>query len=203
MGKVIASASMSLDGYIAKDDNTIGRLFDWLQNGEVEIPTASEGITLHLSPRSAEYWRRQWTSELGALVCGRTLFDFTDGWDGRHTMDVPVVVVTHHVPTGWIEAHPDAPFHFVTDGVEAAVAKAKDIAGERTVSVAAGTIARQSLELGLLDEVAIDLVPVVMGKGRPFFGELSLEDVPLGDPTVCIQGDRVTHLVFPVSTPNN
>ena len=52
---------------------------------------------------------------------------------------------------------------------------------------------------GLLDEVAVDLVPVVMGDGnRPFFGELSSHDVLLGDPTVCIQGERVTHLVFPV-----
>ena len=115
MGQVIASASMSLDGYIAKDDNTIGRLFDWLQNGEVEFPTASEDITLHLSPRSAEHWRTAGSSGLGALVCGRTLFDFTDGWGGRHTMDVPVVVVTHEVPTEWVEAHPDAPFHFVTE----------------------------------------------------------------------------------------
>ena len=98
VGKVIASASMSLDGYIAKDDNTIGRLFDWLQNGDVEIPTASPGITLHLGRASAEHWRR-WTSGLGALVCGRTLFDFTDGWGGRHTLDVPVVVVTHSAPT--------------------------------------------------------------------------------------------------------
>ena len=43
MGKIIASASMSLDGYIAKDDNTIGRLFDWYQNGDVEVPTATAG----------------------------------------------------------------------------------------------------------------------------------------------------------------
>ena len=98
MGKVVASASMSLDGYIARDDNTIGRLFDWYQSGKVEIPTATEGITFHLSPRSADYWR-QWVSGLGALMCGRTLFDFTSGWGGRHTMDVPVVVVTHQVPT--------------------------------------------------------------------------------------------------------
>ena len=202
MGKVIASASMSLDGYIAKDDNTIGRLFDWYQNGEVEVPTATEGITFHLSPQSAEYWRR-WVSGLGALVCGRTLFDFTDGWGGRHTMDVPVVVVTHQVPADWVTAHPGAPFHFVTGGVEAAVARAQEIAGDRVVAVAAGTVARQCLELGLLDEVAVDLVPVVMGTGRPFFGEVSLEDVPLGDPTVCVQGDRVTHLVFPASTPND
>ena len=107
MGKVIALASMSLDGYISKDDNTIGRLFDWLQNGEVEFTTATEGMTVNLSPQSAKLWE-QWVSSLGALVCGRTLFDFTDGWGGRHTMDVPVVVVTHRVPADWVEAHPDA-----------------------------------------------------------------------------------------------
>jgi dihydrofolate reductase len=198
MGQVIANASMSLDGYIAKDDNTIGRLFDWLQNGSVEVPTATESITLHLSPQSAQHLQ-SWVSGLGALVCGRTLFDVTDGWGGRHTMDVPVVVVTHRVPTDWVQAHPSAPFHFVTDGVEAAVATAQEIAGERTVAVTAGTIAGQCLEMGLLDAVAVDLVPVVMGGGRPFFGGLSVEDVPLGDPTVCIQGHRVTHLLFPVT----
>jgi dihydrofolate reductase len=197
MGQVIASASMSLDGYIAKHDNTIGRLFDWLQNGTVEIPTASDDLTFHVSAASAEYWNT-WVDGLGVLVCGRTLFDFTGGWGGRHTIDVPVVVVTHQVPADWVEAHPDAPFHFVTDGVAAAVAAAQAIAGERTVAVTAGTIARQCLELGLLDAVAVDLVPVVMGRGRPYFGELSLDDAPLGDPTVCIQGDRVTHLLFPV-----
>jgi dihydrofolate reductase len=67
---------------------------------------------------------------LGALVCGRTLFDVAEGWQGRHTLDVPVVVVTHHVPTDWVDAHPDAPFSFVTDGVEAAVARAQELAGD-------------------------------------------------------------------------
>jgi dihydrofolate reductase len=198
MGKVITEASMSLDGYIAKQDNTIGRLFDWLQNGDVEIATPANDFAVHLTPQSAEHWRR-WTSQLGALVVGRTLFDFVDGWNGRHTLDVPVVVVTHQVPTDWVADHPDAPFSFVTDGVEAAVEQAQQRAGDRTVFVSAGTIARQCLGLGLLDEVMIDLVPVVMGKGRPFFGEISLQDVPLDDPTVCIQGKQVTHLVFPVT----
>jgi dihydrofolate reductase len=132
-------------------------------------------------------------------VCGRTLFDVAEGWQGRHTLDVPVVVVTHHAPTDWVAAHPDAPFSFVTDGVEAAVARAKEVAGDLDVAIAGGTIATQCLNLGLLDEVAVDLVPVVMGEGnRPFFGELSSEDLLLGNPTVCVQGDRVTHLVFPV-----
>jgi dihydrofolate reductase len=197
MGQVIANASMSLDGFIAKHDNTIGRLFDWLQNGEVEVPTVDDRITLHMTPPSAEHWRT-WVEDLGALVCGRTLFDFTDGWGGMHTIGLPVVVVTHQVPTDWTAAHPEAPFHFVTDGVRAAVAKAQEIAGERTVAVTAGTIARQCLELGLLDAVAVDLVPVVMGQGRPFFGEMQTDDAPLGDPVECVQGDRVTHLVFPV-----
>lgn len=90
-------------------------------------------------------------------------------------------------------------FFFVTDGIEAAVARAQQVAGEKNVGIAAGTIPRQCLEAGLLDEVAVDLVPVVMGKGRPYFGELA-DGHPhlLGDPTTLIQGERVTHLVFPV-----
>lgn len=87
----------------------------------------------------------------------------------------------------------------MTDGVQAAIARAQEIAGDRVVAVTGGTIAKQCLDLGLLDEVTIGLVPVVMGEGnRPFFGRLSSEDALLGDPTVCVQGDRVTHLVFPV-----
>jgi dihydrofolate reductase len=198
VGTVQAQAIMSLDGYVAKPDNTIGGLFDWLQNGDVAIPTPAGDFTVHLTPPSAEHWRR-WVASLGALVCGRTLFDVAEGWQGRHTLDVPVVVVTHEVPTDWVNEHPDAPFTFVTEGVAAAVARAQEIAADRVVTVAGGTIARQCLELGLLDEVAVDLVPVVMGEGnRPFFGRLSSEDRFLGNPTTCILGDRVTHLVFPV-----
>src|SRR5919112_579786 len=81
MGTVQAQAIMSLDGYIAKQDNTIGRLFDWLQNGEVAIPTPAGDFTVHLTPPSAEHWRR-WGSSLGALVCGRTLFEVAEGCRG-------------------------------------------------------------------------------------------------------------------------
>ena len=195
---VQAQAIMSLDGYVAKQDNTIGSLFDWLQNGEVALPTPAGDFTVHLAPASVEHWQG-WVSSLGALVCGRELFDVAEGWQGRHTLDVPVVVVTHEVPTDWADAHPEAPFTFVTDGVEAAVARARHLAGDRVVSVSGGTIARQCLDLGLLDEVAVDLVPVVMGEGnRPYFGPIAGEDIMLGNPTTCIQGDRVIHLVFPV-----
>lgn len=93
---MVAQATMSLDGYVAEQDNTIGRLFDWLPNGEVEIPTPAGDLDVHLTPQSSEHLQR-WVSSLGALVCGRTLFDVAQGWQGRHTLDVPVVV-THRVP---------------------------------------------------------------------------------------------------------
>lgn len=198
MGQVVANASTSLDGFIARQDGTIGRLFDWLQDGEVEVPTATPGLTFHVGAASAAYWRK-WVDGLGALVCGRTLFEFTGGWGGRHPVDVPVVVVTHAVPDAWVAEHPGAPFTFVTEGVAAAVARARALAGDRSVAVTAGTIAGQCLALGLLDAVAVDLVPVVMGEGRRFFGDLPAGDVLLGDPTACVQGDRVTHLLFPVT----
>jgi dihydrofolate reductase len=114
-------------------------------------------------------------------------------------MDAPVVVVTHRVPTQWVLDHPDAPFEFVTDGVAAALARAQEIAGPRTVAVTAGTIGAQCLQLGLLD---VDLVPVVVGGGRPFFPGLPLEDIPLGDPEVCVPSGRVVHLRMPVLRPD-
>lgn len=199
MGTVVAQASMSLDGFIARPDNSIGHLFDWYDAGDVEVPTATAGLTFHLTPTSAAYWQ-EWTAGLGAIVCGRTLFDVVDGWSGRHTMDAPVVVVTHTVPTQWVRDHPDAPFEFVTDGVAAAVSRAQEIAGGRTVAVTAGTIAGQCLQLGLLDVAAIDLVPVVLGAGRQFFAGVAFDDVPLADPEVCIPSSRVTHLRIPVGT---
>lgn len=73
--------------------------------------------------------------------------------------------------------------------------------GPRTVAVTAGTIPGKCLQLGLLDVVAVDLVPVVMGGCHPFFPGSPLEDVPLGDPQVCVASERVTHLRMPVLRP--
>ena len=194
MGKVIASASMSLDGFIAFDDNNIGDLFEWYDNGDVEIENEGELPPVHLTPESAEYWR-SWVGSLGVLVVGRELFDVTDGWHGRHPIGVPVVVLTHEPPGDW--SYPGSEdFHFVTEGIEAAIERAQQIAGDRPIGIAAGTIASQALEAGLLDEVAVDLVPVVMGSGRRFFGDVS--PARFGDPTAVVQGRRVLHLRYPV-----
>ena len=123
--------------------------------------------------------------------------DVTDGWKGEHPLGVPFVVLTHEQPTDWAWSH-TGNAHFVTDDIEAAVALAKDIAGDRKVAVAAGTMAGQALAAGLVDEIAIDLVPVVLGEGHAFFAEVDAAAVRLGDPTVIVPSTRVTHMVFPV-----
>jgi dihydrofolate reductase len=185
---------MSLDGYIAFDDNDIGELFEWYDNGDVEIENEGELPPFHVSRASADYWR-SWVGALGALVVGRELFDLTDGWHGRHPMGVPIVVVTHEPPRDW--SYPGSEdFTFITDGVAAAIATAKEIAGDRDVGVTAGTIAAQALEAGLVDDVAIDLAPVVMGSGKRYFGDAG--PLRLGNPTRVVEGDRVLHLRYPV-----
>lgn len=196
MGKVVVAASVSLDGFVADPNDDPGPLFDWYQAGDIEITNHGDLPPFHLTAESARYWRG-WTSELGCLVVGRHLFDITDGWTGVHPLGVPFVVLTHQVPTHWPHAH-TGNARFVTDGIEAAIATAQEIAGERTVGVAAGTVGGQALAAGLVDEVAFDLVPVVLGDGHRYFAEVDPATVRLGDPSVIIPTRRVTHLVFPV-----
>lgn len=139
MGKTVVSASMSLDGFVALPDNTPGPLFDWYDAGDVEIVNEGDLPSFHLTPESAGYWQG-WRSELGCLVVGRVLFDVTDGWKGQHPLGVPFVVLTHDPPNDWEWAHLGNG-HFVTRGIEDAIARAREIAGDRTVGLAAGTIA--------------------------------------------------------------
>lgn len=119
-----------------------------------------------------------------------------NGWGGRHPINVPVVVVTHSVPEGW-EPENDS-FVFVTDGIESAIDRAKAIAGDKQVGVNGGTIAAQVIEAGLLDEVRIDLVPVLLGDGIPLFPDLKIAPVQLEGPTSVVEGNGVTHLTYKV-----
>jgi dihydrofolate reductase len=152
-------------------------------------------MTVRTTPESAEYIQ-QIMDRTGALVVGRKLFDFTDGWGGHHPLGLPVVVVTHNVPEGWPRT--DAPFTFVTDGIESAIEQAAAIAGDKEVGVNGGTIARQCLNARLLDEIRVDLVPVLLGGGTPFFDQLKAVPVELEGPTSVVQGADVTHLRYRV-----
>jgi dihydrofolate reductase len=132
---------------------------------------------------------------MGALVVGRRHFDHAGAWGGRHPMDVPVFVVTHAVPREW--THEGSPFTFVTDGVERAVEQAKAVAGSKDVGVGGANVAQQCIEAGLIDEVGIDLVPVLLGEGVSFFGRLRTGPIEL-ERTMVVEAPGVTHLRFRV-----
>lgn len=190
MSNAVMHNVVSVDGFIADDQDQIGPLFDWYFNGDT--PLNGSG-SFQVSQRSAEVIRPTWES-IGSMVIGRHLFDLMNGWDGRPPTGDHVVVVSHRPkPEGW---HPEASYHFVGD-VTAAVAKAKELAGDRSVAVAAGDVGGQALALGLVDEVAMDVVPVVFGSGKRYFGPVDAQHL-LEDPDVVVQGDRVLHLRYRV-----
>jgi len=196
MSKVMTGATMSIDGYISgPNESGFDYLFRWYSNGDVETPTANPQMTLRTSAASAAHLR-ELHENTGALVVGRHLYDMTNAWGGRHPMDKPVVVLTHRPPQD--RPREDENFVFVTDGIEAAIGKAKEIAGGKWVGVNGGTIARQCLDAGLLDEIHVDLVPVILGGGTPFFSELKNVPVELDGPISVTEGNGVTHLHYRV-----
>jgi dihydrofolate reductase len=134
MGKVIAEAAVSLDGFVADRADAVGPLFDWYNNGDMEVVSADPDRVFHTSAASAEYLR-SWEN-VGAAVIGRRLFDLTDGWGGRPAAGDAVFVVTHAAPSDW--SYPDAPFTFVTDGLPSAIAQARAHAGEGGGGAAGG-----------------------------------------------------------------
>jgi dihydrofolate reductase len=197
MTKIYTGASMSLDGYIAgPQERGFDRLFAWYEEGDVEIPTRREDMTHRVTPASAEVVRMT-MAETGVFVVGRRLFDITNGWNGMHPYGLPVVVMTHSVPDDWPHLA-DAPFTFVTDGLDHALDVAREIAGEKSIGVNAGTIASQCLDAGVLDEVWLSLVPVVLGGGAPFFTGLANAPFDLEGPLSIAPSGRVTHLRYKV-----
>jgi dihydrofolate reductase len=196
MGNVIAEAAVSLDGFVADRADAVGPLFDWYNNGDVEVVSADPDRVFHTSAASAEYLR-SWEN-VGAAVIGRRLFDLTDGWGGRPAAGDAVFVVTHAAPSDW--SYPDAPFTFVTDGLPSAIAQARAHAGDRDVALTGGNLTGQALQWGLVDELSVNLVPVIFGAGIRFFGDYAGDQILLDNPTV-VPGDRVTHLRYRVQMP--
>ena len=192
MSRVILNAAVSLDGFVAKPDDDPGPIFDWYENGEVAFNGGDPERVFHLSAASATYLASVWSS-VGAAVIGRHLFDITNGWNGRPAVGDAVFVVTHEAPTDW--DFPDAPFTFVTDGLESAIAQAKLFAGDRDVALTAGDLAGQALRAGLVDEISMELAPFLLGSGVRFFGDYDGPVLGFSDPEV-IEGTRVTHLRY-------
>jgi dihydrofolate reductase len=194
MGHVIADMTMSVDGFIADPDDGMGPLFDWYSEGDVDFTMPGNGMEMHVSEASAGHLQGM-VDRLGALVTGRHLYDITHGWNGSHPGGAPVFVVTHQAP----EQAPfgTTPLTFVTDGLASAIAQAQAVAGERAVAIASADIARQCLDEGLLDIIQVNLAPVMLGRGIPFFAGLERYPVMLEDPVI-VPGRRVTHMYFRV-----
>jgi dihydrofolate reductase len=213
MGKVVADITISLDGLVAGP------------NPSLEDPLGQGGERLHEWAFAAEAWRKQHgraggernadsavieesIEATGAVVMGRRMYSGGSGpWDSDPNADgwwgddppfhVPVFVLTHH-PRETVTKEGGTSFTFVTDGVESAVARAREAAGDKDVHVAGGANAiQQALESGLLDEIQLHIAPLLLGHGTRLFEPLGSANVEFERIRV-IDSPTVAHLKFRV-----
>jgi dihydrofolate reductase len=201
MGKVTTELSVSLDGFVAGPNATpeqpLGenggeQLFAWYDSGDVELVLPHTDMVFHVSQVSADLLAPEWAKQ-GAMVTGRSMFDIAEAWGGNPPGGAPCFVVTHDVPQEWVKQ--GSPFIFVTDGVESAISQAKEVAGDKDVSVSSASIMQQAIKAGLLDEVRIDLVPVMLGAGVRMFDNLGDYPIQL-EQIKTVQAPAVTHLWY-------
>jgi dihydrofolate reductase len=201
MGKVVFNMTMSLDGFVAgpndSSENGLGdggqALFNWYFSGDTEVHISDGTPVIKVSAQSAEVLKEAFASS-GAGVWGRRTFDIAHAWDG-HPPISPCFIVTHSVPREW--AYEGSPFAFVTEGVESAIRQAKQAAGDKDVVVSTASILQQCLNAGLMDEIHIDLAPLLLGNGVRLFDHLNIDPVNLECIRV-IQAPGVIHLGFRV-----
>lgn len=181
MTKVNAGITISLDGYIAGPNDGPGkglgeggeRLHYWVFGGPW---TYADGARGDASGEDAEYLERAMAKN-GAVVGGRNTYEAARHWGDKNPFGVPMFIVTHRP-----EEEPSTGEFTFVDGVEAAIERARDAAGEKDVSVMGGAdIIRQALDAGLVDELTLVVAPVVLGAGKSLFEgfdrSLDLENV--------------------------
>jgi dihydrofolate reductase len=167
--KVLSGITTSVDGYVAGPNDGPGkglgeggeRLHYWVFGGPWTYDAEPSG---EATGEDAE-WLKQVMSKLGAVVGGRWTYEAADHWGGENPWDLPFFIVTHRPE----EEPPGKRFTFVS-GVEEAVEKAREAAGDKDVHVMGGAdVIRQALEAGLVDELTIIIAPVVLGGGKRLF----------------------------------
>lgn len=157
MAKVIAGMTMSVDGFVTDSSGSADRLYPDLADLQGS-PFMNEGI-----------------EQTGAVLMGRATFAMgdPDSYVGNYEFQVPIFVLTHEPPQRPPKHDEHLTFTFVTDGIESAVAQAKRAAGDKAVTVVGGaSVVQQLLRAGLLDELHVDVMPVLLGSGLRF-----LEDI--------------------------
>ena len=178
MSKVISSITQSLDGYVVGPDDHAGqglgvggeRLHYWVMGGPWTY--ADDGHdTDGMHGPDKEYFDSV-TEGLGCGIVGRTMYDAAGAWGGTNPFPGPLIVLTHR-----IEDHPDPSTGFLfIDGFDAALAKARELAGEGVVALGGGAdVIRQGLVAGVVDELAISTAPVVLGGGKRLFEGFDLD----------------------------
>ena len=192
MGEVIAHLAMSLDGFIADPDDGCDELFGFYGSGDVAVKLSAGFPELHVSRKTADLLTSS-VAKVGATVVGRRLYDLTNGWNGHPGGETPMVVVTHHPPQDWPR---DGVPIFFEGSIETAVAKARELADGKDVSIDGATVTRGCLDAGLLDAIQVSLVPVILGDGIPWLAGTH-GPVRLCDPEV-IEDRGVTHLRYRV-----
>ncbi|RZT78027.1 dihydrofolate reductase [Micromonospora violae] len=206
MGRTVVSMSVSVDGFAAGPDVTADqpmgrggeRLHEWLFRTDGDRAVAADGVT-PVGVDAAQVRERQATT--GAVVIGKRTFDVgVDLWQDT-PFPVPCFVVTH-------ERRDPMPmksgvFTFVNDGLGSALRQARQAAGDRDVLIMGGpTTARQFVKAGLVDEIHLQLVPVLLGAGTRLFDNLGTGDLDTGhielERVAVIESPHVTHLRFHV-----
>ncbi len=198
MDKVVTGLTVSLDGFIAGPndgpDNPLGdggmALFDWWTAG-----TERMGPDDRFTPPSRS---REVVEEMfgcGAVITGRRTFDIADGWGGHHPVGAPFFVLSHSLPDAHVGPGTDGVV--VTDGIERALELARAVAHGRDIAVGAADVAQQYLKAGLLDEIHLNLVPILLGDGVRLFGNLDGHRFDL-ECTRVVESEGVTHLRYRV-----
>ena len=214
MSKLRCHISVSADGFVAgpnqSADNPLGeggeRLHDWVVSlGAWRERHGKEGGEVNESTRVME----EVTENIGAAVMGRNMFGPPEGgdwgggeWKGWWGDDPPyhydVFVITHH-PRDPLEMQGGTTFHFVTDGIESALERARDSAGGKDVMLWGGAqVINQYLGAGLLDVLELHTVPLVLGDGARLFDELG-DARPSLEQVRAVEAPGVTHLKYRVA----
>jgi dihydrofolate reductase len=199
MGKVTFNMTMSLDGFVAgpndSPENGLGDggegLFKWYFSGDTEVKLSEGTPVLKISKKSAKLLK-EGIQGYGAGVWGRKTFDIAHAWGGNPPGS-PAFIVTHHIPQEWVKE--GSPFIFVTDGVESAIRQAKQAAGDKDVVICTASILQQALKAGLVDEINVDVAPILIGGGVSLFDRLGTGPIEL-ECTRVVEAPNVTHLSY-------
>ncbi|HKV59110.1 MAG TPA: dihydrofolate reductase family protein [Ktedonobacteraceae bacterium] len=153
MGQVLGGMTISLDGFVNDQQGSVSRLYpDMDALGQTEMLQEAIKTT-------------------GAVVMGRRAYDMAEGNFTGYEFQVPIFVLTHHVPAKFAKGENDKLwFTFVTDGIESAIEQAKAAAGDKYVTVIGGAdTIQQCITKGLLDEIEVGVVPILLGGGLRLF----------------------------------